>query len=89
MKYWVGIGAVNQNRKTGGRINLMGKMKLTLSILILRGLKDIKIEISGNSLEYKTRTKVINDFWMLIQFLKYSLSIYYVLGIVLILGLYQ
>ena len=67
----------------------MGKMKLTLSILILRGLKDIKIEISGNSLEYKTRTKVINDFWMLIQFLKYSLSIYYVLGIVLILGLYQ
>lgn len=85
----MGIGAVNQNRKTGGRINLMGKMKLTLSILILRGLKDIKIEISGNSLEYKTRTKVINDFWMLIQFLKYSLSIYYVLGIVLILGLYQ
>lgn len=80
---------MNQNRKTGGRINLMGKMKLTLSILILRGLKDIKIEISGNSLEYKTRTKVINDFWMLIQFLKYSLSIYYVLGIVLILGLYQ
>ena len=62
---------MNQNRKTGGRINLMGKMKLTLSILILRGLKDIKIEISGNSLEYKTRTKVINDFWMLIQFLKY------------------
>lgn len=55
------IAAMNQIRKTGLRTNLIGKMSLILGILSLKYLKDIQVEISRKNLQYKTRTKVIND----------------------------